>query len=262
MTQDDGHAYIRKDQIEEEIKAHLKKIIEMYDEFGFDVNFIMETKPPKAQGPDELWDEAESSLKNAMDEVVGDYEVKPEEGAFYGPKIGVEVEDAIGREWQLGTVQLDFVIPRNYGLKYQGEDNEEHYPVMIHRAILGSIERFMGVMIEHFAGEFPAWLAPEQVRILPVSEDNIEYAEELKEELSDFRVEIEDRSWTVGKKIQAAHDDRVPYMIIIGDDEEKASEISVRDRFENEDRGFTAEEFRKALKEEVEEKRLEPEFLK
>ncbi len=262
MTQDDGHAYIRKDQIEEEIKSHLKKIIEMYDEFGFDVNFIMETKPEKAQGPDELWEEAEASLKNAMDEVVGDYEVKPEEGAFYGPKIGVEVEDAIGREWQLGTVQLDFVIPRNYGLKYQGEDNEEHYPVMIHRAILGSIERFMGVMIEHFAGEFPTWLAPEQVRILPVSDESTEYAEEIKEELSDFRVEIEDRSWTVGKKIQAAHDDRVPYMIIVGDDEEEASEISVRDRFENEDRGFSVEEFREFLEEEVENKELEPGFLK
>ncbi len=261
MTQDDGHAYIRKDQIEEEIKAHLEKIIEMYDEFGFNVNFIMETKPPKAQGPDELWDEAEASLKTAMDEVVGDYEVKPEEGAFYGPKIGVEVEDAIGREWQLGTVQLDFVIPRNYGLKYQGEDNEEHYPVMIHRAILGSIERFMGVMIEHFAGEFPTWLAPEQVRILPVSDDNLAYAEELKEELSDFRVEIEERSWTVGKKIQAAHDDRVPYMIIVGDDEEEVSEISVRDRFENEDRGFTVKEFRKHLETEVGEKRLKPDFF-
>ncbi len=261
MTQDDGHAYIRKDQIEEEIKAHLEKIIEMYDEFGFNVNFIMETKPPKAQGPDALWDEAEASLKTAMDEVVGDYEVKPEEGAFYGPKIGVEVEDAIGREWQLGTVQLDFVIPRNYGLKYQGEDNEEHYPVMIHRAILGSIERFMGVMIEHFAGEFPTWLAPEQVRILPVSDDNLAYAEELKEELSDFRVEIEERSWTVGKKIQAAHDDRVPYMIIVGDDEEEVSEISVRDRFENEDRGFTVKEFRKHLETEVGEKRLKPDFF-
>ncbi len=262
LTQDDGHAYIRKDQIEEEIKAHLEKIIEMYDEFGFDVNFIMETKPAKAQGPDELWDEAETSLTNAMDEVVGDYEVKPEEGAFYGPKIGVEVEDAIGREWQLGTVQLDFVIPRNYGLKYQGEDNEEHYPVMIHRAILGSIERFMGVMIEHFAGEFPTWLAPEQVRILPVSDDNTVYAKEIKEDLKDFRVEIEDRSWTVGKKIQAAHDDKVPYMIIVGDDEEEASEISVRDRFENEDRGYTVEEFRESLEEEVEEKRLRPDFLK
>ena len=261
MTQDDGHAYLRKDQIEEEVKAHLKKIIEMYDEFGFDVNFIMETKPPKAQGPDELWEEAESSLKNAMDEVVGDYEVKPEEGAFYGPKIGVEVEDAIGREWQLGTVQLDFVIPRNYGLKYQGEDNEEHYPVMIHRAILGSIERFMGVMIEHFAGDFPTWLAPEQVRILPVSDESREYAEEIQEEFSDFRVEIEDRSWTVGKKIQAAHDDNVPYMLILGDDEEEAKNLSVRDREEREKDDVGIKEFKRALRDEVEEKKLKPDFL-
>ncbi|MFB6115983.1 MAG: threonine--tRNA ligase [Candidatus Nanosalina sp.] len=261
MTQDDGHAYLRKDQIEEEVKAHLEKIIEMYDEFGFDVNFIMETKPPKAQGPDELWEEAEASLENAMDEVVGDYEVKPEEGAFYGPKIGVEVEDAIGREWQLGTVQLDFVIPRNYGLKYQGEDNEEHYPVMIHRAILGSIERFMGVMIEHFAGDFPTWLAPEQVRILPVSDENREYAEKVKEELENFRVDIEDRSWTVGKKIQAAHDDNVPYMLILGDDEEEAENLSVRDREEREKGDVGLEEFREALREEVEKKRLRPDFL-
>lgn len=261
MTQDDGHAYLRKDQIEGEVRAHLQKIIEMYDEFGFDVNFILETKPPKAQGPDELWDEAEESLKNAMDEIVGDYEVKPEEGAFYGPKIGVEVEDAIGREWQLGTVQLDFVIPRNYGLKYVGKDNEEHYPVMIHRAILGSIERFMGVMIEHFAGDFPTWLAPEQVRILPVTDDNIEYAEKVKEELSDFRVEIEDRSWTVGKKIQAAHDDNVPYMLILGDDEEESGKISVRDREENEEKEVDLEKFKQAVQEEVKGKKLEPDFL-
>lgn len=261
MTQDDGHAYLRKDQIEGEVKAHLEKIIEMYDEFGFDVNFIMETKPEKAQGPDELWEEAENALGNAMDEVVGDYEVKPEEGAFYGPKIGVEVEDAIGREWQLGTVQLDFVIPRNYGLKYQGEDNEEHYPVMIHRAILGSIERFMGVMIEHFAGDFPTWLAPEQVRILPVTDENQEYAEKIQEELSNFRVGIEERSWTVGKKIQAAHDDNVPYMLILGDDEEEAENLSVRDREEREQDDVNFEEFREALKQEVEDKALEPEFL-
>jgi threonyl-tRNA synthetase len=261
MTQDDGHAYIRKDQIEEEIKKHLKIIIEMYDEFGFDVNFIMETKPSKAQGPDELWEEAEESLGNAMDEIVGDYEVKPEEGAFYGPKIGVEVEDAIGREWQLGTVQLDFVIPRNYGLKYVGEDNEEHYPVMIHRAILGSIERFMGVMIEHFAGDFPTWLAPEQVRILPVTDRNQEYAEEIKEELSDFRVNIETRSWKVGKKIQNAHDDNVPYMLILGDDEEEAGNISVRDREEREEKEISIEEFKESLRAEVEEKKLETDFL-
>jgi threonyl-tRNA synthetase len=261
MTQDDGHAYLRRDQIEEEVKKHLETIIEMYDEFGFDVNFILETKPTKAQGPDELWEEAENALKNAMDEKVDKYEVKPEEGAFYGPKIGVEVEDAIGREWQLGTVQLDFVIPRNYGLKYVGEDNEEHYPVMIHRAILGSIERFMGVMIEHFAGDFPTWLAPEQVRILPVTDENIGYAEKIKEELDDFRVEIEDRSWTVGKKIQAAHDDNVPYMLILGDDEEEAGNISVRDREEREEKEVEVDEFREVLKEEVEEKKLAPEFL-
>jgi threonyl-tRNA synthetase len=196
-----------------------------------------------------------------MDEIVGDYEVKPEEGAFYGPKIGVEVEDAIGREWQLGTVQLDFVIPRNYGLKYVGEDNEEHYPVMIHRAILGSIERFMGVMIEHFAGDFPTWLAPEQVRILPVTDRNQEYAEEIKEELSDFRVNIETRSWKVGKKIQNAHDDNVPYMLILGDDEEEAGNISVRDREEREEKEISIEEFKESLRAEVEEKKLETDFL-
>lgn len=262
FTQDDGHAYIRKDQIEEEVKKHLQTIIEMYDEFGLEVSFILETKPSKAQGPDELWEEAEESLKNALENKVEDFEIKPEEGAFYGPKIGVEVEDAIGREWQLGTVQLDFVIPRNYGLKYVGKDNEEHYPVMIHRAILGTFERFMGVMIEHFKGNFPTWLAPEQVRILPVSDESLDYARKLEEELEEFRVEVENRSWTVSKKIQTAHDDRVPYMIIVGDDEEQEETISVRDREENEDRGFTVEEFREHLEEEVEEKRLEPDFLK
>jgi len=262
LTQDDGHAYIRKDQIEEEIKKHLQIIIEMYNEFGFDTHFILETKPPKAQGPDELWDEAEESLKNALNEKVDEYQVNEEEGAFYGPKIGVEVEDAIGREWQLGTVQLDFVIPRNYGLKYVGKDNEEHYPVMIHRAILGSIERFMGVMIEHFAGDFPTWLAPEQVRILPVTDDNLEYAEKVKEELSDFRVEIEDRSWTVGKKIQAAHDDNVPYMLILGDDEERSKSVSLRDRQEREKDGLEIDEFRESLEEEITQKRLKEEIIK
>jgi len=261
FTQDDGHAYIRKDQIEEEVKKHLQTIIEMYEEFGLEVSFILETKPPKAQGPDELWDEAEESLKTALENKVDEFEVKPEEGAFYGPKIGVEVEDAIGREWQLGTVQLDFVIPRNYGLKYAGKDNEEHYPVMIHRAILGTFERFMGVMIEHFKGNFPVWLAPEQVRILPVSDENLDYARKLQEELEEFRVEVENRSWTVGKKIQAAHDDRVPYMVIVGDDEEQDETLSVRDREENEDRGFTVEEFRQQLEEEVEDKRVEPDCL-
>ena len=261
MTQDDGHAYIREDQIQGEVERTLDIIKQMYDEFGFEITFKLETKPDKAQGPDKLWEKAEESLEQALKEKNADYSINDGEGAFYGPKIGVMVEDAIGREWQLGTVQLDFVIPRNYGLKYTGKDNDEHYPVMIHRAILGSLDRFMGVMIEHYEGRFPLWLAPEQIRILPVTDENLDYARELQEELSEFRVEIEDRSWTVGKKIQAAHDDRLPYMIIIGDDEEEAEEISVRDRFENEDRGFSVEEFKEHLHSEVEEKRQKPDFL-
>jgi threonyl-tRNA synthetase len=257
LTQDDGHAYIQKENIEEEIRDHLSIITEMYSEFGLETKFILETKPEKAQGPAELWEEAESSLRTALSEEVDSYEEKPEEGAFYGPKIGVEVQDTIGREWQLGTVQLDFVVPRNYGLKYVGEDNEEHYPVMIHRAILGSIERFMGVMIEHFAGEFPVWLAPEQVRILPVTDDNLGYARELKDKLEGFRVGIEDRSWTVGKKIQAAHDDNVPYMLIVGDDEEESETVSVRDRNENELGDLDVEAFIEKLGEEYRSRSLE-----
>jgi threonyl-tRNA synthetase len=262
LTQDDGHAYIRKDQIHEELLSTLRITKEIYDEFGMNVRFVLETKPPKAHGPDELWDEAEKALKEILENENLEYNIEPEEGAFYGPKIGVEAEDAIGRNWQVGTIQLDFVIPRNYGLKYQGKDNEEHYPVMIHRAILGSFERFIGVMIEHFAGDFPTWLAPEQVRILPVTDRNQEYAREIQEELSDFRVEIEGRSWKVGKKIQNAHDENVPYMLILGDEEEDARNISVRDREENEEKEIDLEEFKEALRREVEEKKLEPDFLK
>jgi len=262
MTQDDGHAFIREDQIEEELVRTLNTTRKIYDEFGLDVRLVLETKPDNAQGPDELWEKAESTLKDILAERDEEYQIEEGEGSFYGPKIGIEAQDAIGREWQVGTVQLDFVLPRNLDLTYVGEDNEEHTPVMIHRALLGSIERFMGVTIEHFAGDFPTWLAPEQVRILPVSDDSLDYARQVQEKLSDFRVEVEDRSWTVGKKIQAAHDDRVPYMIIVGGDEEEAGEISVRDREENEDRGFTVDEFRDHLEEEVEEKRLEPDFLK
>ena len=261
MTQDDGHAYIRENQIEDEVNRHLDVIAQMYDDFGFDITFKLETKPDKAQGPDKLWGKAEDALENALKDRETDYEINPEEGAFYGPKIGVMVEDAIGREWQLGTVQLDFVIPRNYGLTYVGEDNDEHYPVMVHRAILGSIDRFMGVMIEHFAGEFPVWLAPEQVRILPVSDKHMDYAEQIKDELDAFRVEIEDRSWTVGKKIQATHDDNVPYMIIVGGDEEESGTIAVRDRNENEDRDIDPEVFAQYLETAIEEKHLDLRFL-
>jgi threonyl-tRNA synthetase len=261
FTQDDGHAYIREDQIRAEVERTLNVVTAMYDELGFDITFVLETRPDNAQGPDQLWEKAEDALRETLEARDVDYEVKAGEGAFYGPKIGVDVEDAIGREWQLGTVQLDFVIPRNFGLRYVGEDNDEHYVVMVHRAILGTFERFMGVMIEHYAGDFPTWLAPEQVRILPISDDNLDYARTVAAALDDFRVEVEDRSWTVGKKIQAAHDDNVPYMVIVGDDEESAGTIAVRDRAEQEKQDVAIDTFRDHLADEIAAKRETPDFI-
>ena len=261
FTIDDGHLFVRPDQIKQEILKIMENIQTVLDTFGMEAEYFLATRPEKSMGSDEIWENSENALKEVLEELDLEYGIEDGDGAFYGPKIDIAFTDALGREWDGPTVQIDFNMPENFDLTYTTEDNEEERPVMIHRALYGSYERFLMVLIEQFEGEFPTWLAPEQVRILPVSDDNLGYAEEIKEKLSDFRVEVEDRSWTVGKKIQAAHDDKVPYMIIIGDDEEQASEISVRDRFENEDRGFTTEEFREHLEEEVECKELRPDFL-
>jgi threonyl-tRNA synthetase len=262
LTQDDGHAFIRRDQITEEITGTLEVIEEIYDLFGLEVLYKLETKGDDAVGSDEIWEEATNALRESMDSVGLEYDIESGEAAFYGPKIGLDARDALGREWTIGTVQLDFNIPERLDLSYVGEDNEDHRPVMVHRALLGSFERFMGVIIEHFNGNFPTWLAPEQVRILPVSDDNIPFAKRLKNrDLDQFRVEIEDRSWTVGKKIQQAHDDRVPYMLIVGDDEEQSGTVSVRDRFENQTQDVPIEQFRSHLDAEIDDKRVEPDFL-
>ncbi|WP_336344840.1 threonine--tRNA ligase [Halalkalicoccus ordinarius] len=261
MTQDDGHAFIRRDQIEGEITRTLGIIEDIYGQFGLEVLYKLETKGETAVGSDEVWEEATESLREALETADLDYEVEEGEAAFYGPKIGLDARDALGREWTIGTVQLDFNIPERLDLSYTGEDNEEHRPVMVHRALLGSFERFMGVAIEHFDGDFPTWLAPEQVRILPISDDNLAYAEEVKRELGEFRVGIEDRSWTIGKKIQAAHDDRVPYMLIVGGNEEEANTVSVRDRFEREQGDVDVVTVRDHLASEVGQKRLEPDLL-
>ena len=262
LTQDDGHAFIRRDQIEAEITGTLEIIEEIYDLFDLEVLYKLETKGDNAVGSDEIWDDATRALRDALESLGLEYDVEQGEAAFYGPKIGLDARDALGREWTIGTVQLDFNIPERLDLSYAGEDNEEHRPVMVHRALLGSFERFMGVMIEHFGGDFPTWVAPEQVRILPVSDDNLGYAKRLaNRDLGEFRVEIEDRSWTVGKKIQQAHDDRVPYMLIVGDNEEEAGTVSVRDRFENEAKDVDVETFIDHLRGEVDEKRVEPDFI-
>ena len=263
FTQDDGHAFIRPDQIEDEIVATLDAIEDVLAQFDLEVKYVLETQGDNAVGSDEIWENATESLRDALERQGLEYETDEGEAAFYGPKVGVNALDAIGREWTIGTVQLDFNIPENLDLSYVGKDNEEHRPVMVHRALLGTFERFMGVMIEHFEGKFPTWLAPEQVRILPISDENHDYAHEVAEQLAsaDVRVTVSDRDDTIERKIRAAHDDRVPYQVIVGDNEEADGNISVRDRKERQSYDVELETFREHLEAEVAEKRVEPDFL-
>lgn len=261
LTQDDGHAFVRPDQLEDEITQTLTVIEEIYGQFDLEVLYKLETKGENAVGSDDIWEKATNALRNALNTKALEFEIEEGEAAFYGPKIALDARDSIGREWTIGTVQVDFNIPERLDLTYIGEDNEEHRPVMIHRALLGSMERFMGVAIEHFKGNFPTWLAPEQVRILPISDDQRGYAKEVAGKLTEFRTEIERRSWTLGRKIQAGHDDRVPYMLIIGEQEASSGTVSVRDRFEREGNDIEIDVFRTALTNEVAEKQLEPRVL-
>lgn len=262
MTQDDGHAFVRPDQIQAEITQTLRVIEEMYDQFGLEAVYKLETQGEHSVGSDAMWERATEALRHALEARGLSYTLESGEAAFYGPKIGLDARDALDREWTVGTVQLDFNIPENLDLTYVGEDNEGHRPVMIHRALLGTFERFLGVLLEHFGGDFPPWLAPEQVRILPISDDHIEYARRLQDgPLADFRVEVEDRSWTLGRKIQAAHDDRVPYMLIVGDDEVAAETVAVRDREEREASDLTPSAFAEALGAEIDEKRTTAEVI-
>ncbi|MDY6818705.1 MAG: threonine--tRNA ligase, partial [Halobacteriales archaeon] len=261
FTIDDGHLFIRPDQIEAEVRTIMEMIFEVLETFDLDYEVALATRPEKSVGSDEIWEKAESQLEAVLEDADMAYDLEPGDGAFYGPKIDFAFEDALGREWDGPTVQLDFNMPDRLDLAYTGEDGEDHQPVMIHRALYGSYERFLMVLIEHFNGNFPLWLAPEQVRILPITDDNLDYAREIADELDGFRVEVENRSWTIGRKIQQAHDDNVPYMVIIGDDEEAAGTISVRDRAEREANDVDLGAFHAHLQEERAEKRSEPDFL-
>ena len=238
-------------------------IFEVVETLELEVDVALATRPDKSVGSDEIWESAEDQLRGVLESGGYDYDVEPGDGAFYGPKIDFGFEDALGRVWDGPTVQLDFNMPERFELTYTGEDNEEHRPVMIHRALYGSYERFFMVLIEHFDGNFPLWLAPEQVRVLPVSDETLGYAHRVKNALDDagLRVEVEDRDWTVGRKIRQGHDDRLPYMVIVGDDEAEAGTVSVRDRFENQCGDVDLDEFVDHLVEEYEEKRIEPDFI-
>jgi len=261
FTIDDGHLFCRPEQIEGEVNQVMDAIYEVLDTFDLDAHVALATRPEKSVGGDEIWEQAESQLRSVLESQGMDYDLEPGDGAFYGPKIDFAFEDALGRKWDGPTVQLDFNMPERFELSYTGEDNEDHRPVMIHRALYGSYERFFMVLIEHFDGKFPLWLAPEQVRVLPISDDQLGYAHRVKNELGDFRVSVEDRSWTLGRKIREAQEDRVPYMIVVGGDEQEAGTISVRDRKEREEQDVEIETFRAHLEAEYEEKRIEPDFL-
>jgi len=230
ITQDDAHVFVTEDQIQEEIDGMVEYARYLYDLFGLTARAELSTRPEKRLGTDEQWDRAEAALEAALKRHEMDYVISPGEGTFYGPKIDLHMTDSLGRSWQMGTIQLDYQMPTRFGLTYSGADNAEHDPVVIHRALLGSLERFTGVLIEHYAGAFPFWLAPVQIRIIPVGEDHREAAGELKEKgLGDYRVEVDERDETVGKRIRDAEVEKIPYVIVYGDKESDES-LAVRKR--------------------------------
>lgn len=231
FTQDDAHVYCTEDQITDEVVDIIEAIDELYVRFGFtDVRLELSTKPEKAIGTDEQWQKAESALTEALESTGRKYQLNPGDGAFYGPKIDFHVTDALGRSWQLGTCQLDFFMPERFDLSYTGADNAEHRPVMIHRALLGSMERFAGILIEHHGGRLPLWLAPVQALVLPVADRHNDYAASVRGELeaAGIRAAVDERSESVGKKIRDAELSKAPYMLVVGDREQEAGEVSVR----------------------------------
>ncbi len=246
FTQDDAHVYCTEEQIADEVADICAAIDELYARFGFeDVRVELSTRPEKSMGSEEQWAKAEAALTEALDRQGREYELNPGDGAFYGPKIDFHVTDALGRSWQCGTCQLDFQMPERFDLSYVGADDAAHRPVMIHRALLGSMERFAGILIEHYAGRFPVWLAPVQAIVLPVSDRHNEYAGRILAELREagVRVEADDRSESVGKKIRDAELGRYPYMLVVGDREEEAGAVAVRSHEDGELGAMPAAEF-------------------
>jgi threonyl-tRNA synthetase len=232
ITQDDAHIFCTEDQVQEEVVQCLRFAFDLYARFGIEPHLELSTRPQQRIGSDEMWDRAEGALVGALDQEGLAYDLNPGDGAFYGPKIDMHMTDSIGRSWQLGTVQLDYAMPERFDLTYTGADNQEHVPVMIHRALLGSFERFIGIMLEHYAGELPLWLAPVQAIVLPVSDRFAGYAQQVRDELAGrgLRVELDERGESVGRKIRDAELRKVPYMLVVGEREEHEGTVSVRAR--------------------------------
>lgn len=256
FTQDDAHIFMMPEQIREEIKGVAKLIDEVYSLFGFKYHVELSTRPEDSMGSDEDWEMATDALRGALDDLGLPYVVNEGDGAFYGPKIDFHLEDSIGRTWQCGTIQLDFQLPLRFELEYTGADGEKHRPIMIHRVVFGSIERFIGILIEHFAGAFPTWLAPVQVKVLPISDKYMDYAENVLAQLKDvgIRAELDSRAEKIGYKIREAQMQKVPYMLVVGAKEEESGLVSVRSRFEGDEGQKSTAEFIAALKEEIAQK--------
>ena len=253
FNQDDAHLFVRPDQLTEEIVGVVKLIDSVYQQFGFTYHVELSTRPEDSMGSDEDWEAAEAGLKTALEELGMEYEVNEGDGAFYGPKIDFHLTDSLGRTWQCGTVQLDFQMPQNFDLEYTDADGSKKRPVMLHRVCYGSVERFIGILIEHYAGKFPVWLAPMQVKVLPVSEKSRDYEHKVADaiEAAGIRVVVDNRDEKIGYKIREARSiDRVPYMVIVGEKEAEEGTISVRDRT-NETHPSTIEDFCAKVREEI-----------
>ena len=257
FTQDDAHIFCLPEQIESEIIDLMHLINQVYSLFGFTYTVELSTRPEDSMGSDEDWTTAENALRKALEHENMEYVVNEGDGAFYGPKIDYHIKDSLGRDWQCGTIQLDFQMPERFDLNYRGQDGEKHRPVMLHRVVFGSIERFIGVLIEHYAGAFPTWLAPVQVKILTISDKQKEYADELVKQFmkEGIRAELDDREEKIGYKIREAQLQKIPYMLIIGEKEVEANAVGVRARKEGDIGQMPVKEFISKIKEEIEEKK-------
>ncbi len=254
FTQDDAHIFCTPEQIEDEITEVLRFSLHMWESFGFtDIKAYLATRPEKAVGASERWEQALASLEKAVVNAGLDCEVDEGGGAFYGPKIDLKIKDAIGREWQTTTIQFDFNLPERFDMTFVGADGKRHRPYMVHRALLGSLERFFGILVEHYGGAFPVWLAPEQVRVLPISDAHLEYARQVCAQLREdrIRVSVDADADTIGAKIRRARNLRVPYMLIVGDREMSSGAVSVRSRSEGEQGASTVDDFAKKIRTEI-----------
>ena len=258
FTQDDAHIFMTREQIKDEIKGVVSLIDKVYSTFGFEYHIELSTQPEDSMGAKEDWDIATDALRNAITELGYDYEVNEGDGAFYGPKLDFHLTDCLGRTWQCGTIQLDFQLPERFELEYTGSDGEKHRPIMIHRVVFGSIERFIGILTEHFAGAYPTWLAPVQVKMLPIADRHLDRIYEIKKQLeaAGIRVEVDDRSEKIGFKIRSAQLEKVPYMLIVGDKDIENNTVSVRSRKDGEKGAMSVESFIMDLVEEIETKAL------